>query len=219
MRIHGRRMLAISTSSAAIRSSRCILLAMFSPVLSVARSSARFHGVRPTRFLSGPLDVQQFRHVACSRTIPDLHSVGPPAARIRAAHMSVTDGPSADLEQVALKFLQLKNEGDLASIFQMVATDADIYGLRGSEIESGLGAFFESHQELHHELVGQPESVAPMVVQYRFVKTWVEDGAVRRWVSGDPEKPRNKVERITVDANGKLLCVEVVEADAAVKMP
>ena len=64
--------------------------------------------------------------------------------------------------------------------------------------------------------MAEPRAIGPSTVQYPFVKTWrkVGDGGgeVQRWSSIDAEKPRNKVERLEFDGEGRLLRVSVVDA-------
>ena len=82
-----------------------------------------------------------------------------------------------------------------------------------------LYLFFESHEGLQHELLDEPSVVGSGIVQYPFTKRWRSnkedvDGGDEVWKSIDPAKPRNKVERLCFDTEGKLEKVSVVEADA-----
>ena len=126
------------------------------------------------------------------------------------------------ISRKANDFLSYKNaagrsgdENDLEPLFEMCAPNADIYGLIGEKIyRPGLTAFFAEHEGLQHELMAEPTCVSsqPAVVQYPFVKSWrAADGKLQRWSSIDPEKPRNKVERLYFDDMGMLQRVVVVE--------
>ena len=122
------------------------------------------------------------------------------------------------LFQKANDFLSYKNaagsgENDLEPLFEMCSPNADIYGLTGEKIRPGLTAFFAEHEGLQHELIAEPTCVLsrPAIVQYPFVKSWRADCKLQRWSSIDPEKPRNKVERLYFDDLGMLERVVVVE--------
>jgi hypothetical protein len=117
----------------------------------------------------------------------------------------------------------------LDDVFDMCSLDVDLYGLVGDNVRPGFTAFFESHKGLHHELLEEPtvlvdndDVVVVGTVQYPFVKTWRkkdndgdddanDSGELQRWSSIDPDKPRNKVERLEFDSEGMLLRVSVVD--------
>ena len=149
------------------------------------------------------------------------------SASVRLFVSSKDGGPTSSLpltvealSRKANDFLSYKNtagsgENDLEPLFEMCAPNADIYGLTGEKIyRPGLTAFFAEHEGLQHELMAEPTCVSsqPAVVQYPFVKSWrAADGKLQQWSSIDPEKPRNKVERLYFDDMGMLQRVVVVE--------
>jgi len=105
----------------------------------------------------------------------------------------------------------------------MCSPTVDLYGLKGEDVRPGFTSFFESHPNLYHELLDEPTVIGEGTVQYSFIKRWRRDvdeseengdGNYEIWKSIDPTKPRNKVERLWFDDNGKLEKVSVVEADA-----
>ncbi|GMH63355.1 hypothetical protein TL16_g03689 [Triparma laevis f. inornata] len=118
----------------------------------------------------------------------------------------------AFLKSKAFEFIKYKNAGDLASIFSNLTPNAEVYGLKGDSIETGLTDFFENYKELHHEIIGEPIITLPDTVEYRFVKSWIdgECGERKVWESRDEEKGRDKVERL-IFCEDKLLAVSVVE--------
>jgi len=128
--------------------------------------------------------------------------------------------PPEKLCSLAKDFISNKNaagQGDtsLDPVFDMCSENIDLYGLTGDDVRPGFVSFFGKHQGLYHELIEEPEVVGTTAVQYSFVKKWTEDdGEERVWKSIDPDKPRNKVERLEFDEEGMLEKVSVVEADA-----
>jgi len=159
---------------------------------------------------------------------PAAHNLNPGrlgyGARLFSGRSSADDAlpltPDA-LCQRAMDFLRYKNaagrgDANLDPVFDMCSPEANVYGLRGESIRPGLTAFFEEHGGLQHELLSDPTAVGPLTVQYPFVKTWREngEGQERRWSSIDPEKPRDKVERLDFDDQGRLVRVSVVETSA-----
>jgi len=121
----------------------------------------------------------------------------------------------------AKDFVNYKNaagsgESTLDDVFDMCSLDVDLYGLTGDKVRPGFTAFFKSHDGLHHELLEEPTfvgDIGPGAVQYPFIKTWNDDnnGEPQRWSSIDPDKPRNKVERLEFDGDGMLARVSVVD--------
>ncbi|KAL7532950.1 hypothetical protein ACHAXR_006908 [Thalassiosira sp. AJA248-18] len=148
-----------------------------------------------------------------------------------------SDETDRRLINLAKKFITNKNsagsgESTLDGIFDMCSTTIDLYGLKGDDVRPGFSSFFQNHEGLHHELLDEPSVVGLGIVQYPFVKRWrvssgseEEDegggdntnntigGEDKVWKSIDPAKPRNKVERLWFDAEGKLEKVSVVGAD------
>ena len=117
----------------------------------------------------------------------------------------------AELKALAAKFVERKNAKDLASIFASLAPDASVYGLTGDAIESGLTEFFAKHRDLQHDIEDEPMVSGDNTVEYRFVKSWIDGDTDERviWLSRDPSKPRDKVERL-VFVGDKLLSADVV---------
>lgn len=132
------------------------------------------------------------------------------------------------LVDLAKKFINNKNaagsgESTLDGVFDMCSQSVDLYGLKGDDVRPGFTSFFKKHAELHHELLDEPSvirqstsdgSSSSNTVQYPFVKRWNDGEEDQVWKSIDPVKPRNKVERLCFDVEGKLEKVSVVEADA-----
>mmetsp|Transcript_41327 Transcript_41327/g.46980 ORF Transcript_41327/g.46980 Transcript_41327/m.46980 type:complete len:176 (-) Transcript_41327:118-645(-) len=120
---------------------------------------------------------------------------------------------------LAKDFLRNKNaagRGDtnLDPVFEMCSPDVDLYGLKGDNVRPGFISFFQKYERLHHELIDEPVVVGPTTVQYSFIKTWIDGNEEEKvWKSIDPEKPRNKVERLSFNEEGMLITVSVVEAD------
>lgn len=142
-----------------------------------------------------------------------------PAAARR--HLFATKSNDDDkLCTLAKDFIRHKNSagrGDtsLDAVFDMCSPAVDLYGLSGDNVRPGFVSFFEQHQGLYHELLAEPEVIGPMTVQYPFIKKWKnQDGQEQVWKSIDPDKPRNKVERLAFDEQGMLEKVCVVEADS-----
>ena len=127
--------------------------------------------------------------------------------------------PAERLCSLAKDFIGHKNaagrgDSNLDPVFDMCSSDVDLYGLTGDGVRPGFVAFFDKFQSLHHELIEEPTVVGPTTVQYSFTKAWVdENGDKKTWKSIDPDKPRNKVERLAFDKEGMLTTVSVVEAD------
>mmetsp|Transcript_19067 Transcript_19067/g.31614 ORF Transcript_19067/g.31614 Transcript_19067/m.31614 type:complete len:203 (-) Transcript_19067:97-705(-) len=140
----------------------------------------------------------------------------------RAAANGGDEGMLSDSKLIGLAkdFIRNKNaagsgESSLVDVFDMCSASVDLYGLTGSDVRPGFTTFFEKHQSLNHELMEEPSVVGPGVVQYPFVKRWNdENGEHKVWKSIDPEKPRNKVERLGFDDKGRLAKVSVVESEA-----
>lgn len=120
--------------------------------------------------------------------------------------------PSELLIDRAKQFVAHKNDGNLPAIFDMCAADANVYGLQGKDIAKGLTDFFAEHEGLYHTFLAEPTVVGPRSVQYTFEKSWTQAGELKRWLSVDPSKPRNKVELLEFDADAQLTAVSVVEA-------
>ena len=142
-------------------------------------------------------------------------------------HSSSNSLSSDDLIDKAKLFIQNKNAAGsgastLDDVFDMCSPSVDLYGLKGDDVRPGFTSFFLSHQDLHHELMDEPSVVGLGTVQYPFIKRWRSSGdgdeytALKDnvWKSVDSSKPRNKVERLRFDSDGKLEKVTVVEADA-----
>lgn len=130
-----------------------------------------------------------------------------------------------ELVALATSFVDNKNAAGsgaapLDGVFDMCSTSVNLYGLQGDAVRPGFVSFFQSHEGLHHELLERPRVVGAGTVQYPFIKRWrsiSEEHPAGRdvvWKSIDSVKPRNKVERLCFDAEGKLEKVAVVEADA-----
>lgn len=125
-----------------------------------------------------------------------------------------------DLCSLAQEFIRLKNaagkgESTLDPLFDICSPNVDLYGLLGENVRPGFISFFENHPQLYHELIGEPSVLGPTTVQYAFSKSWLDldTNEKKIWKSIDPEKPRNKVERLNFDENGMLLKVSVVESN------
>ena len=125
------------------------------------------------------------------------------------------------MRSLANDFISNKNaagrgDSSLDAVFDMCSPSVDLYGLKGDDVRPGFVSFFEKHQGLYHELIEEPTVVGPGTVQYSFIKRWrdQDSGEEKVWKSIDPDKPRNKVERLGFDDEGMLVTVVVVEADA-----
>ena len=119
----------------------------------------------------------------------------------------------AELQELAVEFIDRKNRGDLKAIFANLDPDsASIYGLTGEEIELGLTDFFKKHINLQHKIIDEPIVSSPDTVEYRFVKSWIDSntGEQKTWRSRDPERQRDKVERLVFGKDSQLLSVDVV---------
>ena len=127
------------------------------------------------------------------------------------------------LIHLAKQFINNKNaagsgESTLDGVFDMCSPSVDLYGLKGDDVRPGFISFFDKHVGLHHELLDEPtvvrQSSGNTAVQYPFVKRWNDGEEDNVWKSIDPAKPRNKVERLSFDTEGKLEKASVVEAGA-----
>ena len=110
------------------------------------------------------------------------------------------------LKKLAADFMQRRNKGDIAGIVKDLAPKAELYGLTGDKIKSGLEDFFKERPNLQHEMVEEPWQLGDATIEYRFEKTW-DDG---KWNSYDVEAQRDKVERLVFEG-GKLKRVSVEE--------
>jgi hypothetical protein len=138
--------------------------------------------------------------------------------------------PSSTAEKEVLcrkakDFVEYKNRagrGDdtLDPVFDMCAPNANLYGLTGPDLRPGLEDFFAKFEGLQHTFLADPKSVGPNTVQYPFSKSWnsrSEDGndlLHHHWSSIDPEKPRDRVERLDFNQDGLLIRVAVVDSYA-----
>ncbi|KAJ1463323.1 hypothetical protein M885DRAFT_504981 [Pelagophyceae sp. CCMP2097] len=138
-------------------------------------------------------------------------------ARRAAAAAEAREESEAWLRSCARSFIEMKNAGDLDSIFAILAPDANVYGLSGEAIVPGLTAYFQEHRQLHHEIIGEPRIVDERTVDYVFVKSWTDDAGDHVWKSLDADRdpPRNKVERLSYNVQGELQAVNV-QADEPV---
>lgn len=128
------------------------------------------------------------------------------------------------LVNLAKQFIANKNlagsgQSSLDGVFDMCSSSVDLYGLKDNEgeeevVRPGFISFFKKHEGLQHELMEDPSVVGEGVVQYPFVKRWNDKDEALIWKSIDAAKPRNKVERLWFDGEGKLEKVSVVEVDA-----
>jgi len=161
--------------------------------------------------------------VCYSNLPPDQCKIA--AARLKKGIDELTMSPKKQslsddkLINLAKDFIQFKNDacmGDssLDSVFDLCSSSVDLYGLKGEEVRPGFISFFEKHEGLYHELIDEPSVVSSNIVQYPFTKQWRVDGEDKVWKSIDTSKPRDKVERLYFDNNGKLEKVTVVEKDA-----
>ena len=110
------------------------------------------------------------------------------------------------LKKLANDFMQRRNKGDIAGIVKDLAPKAELYGLKGDKIKSGLEDFFKDHKNLKHAMVEEPWQLGDSCIEYRFEKTW--DGG--SWNSYDIGEQRDKVERLVFEG-GKLKTVTVEE--------
>ncbi len=110
------------------------------------------------------------------------------------------------LKKLAADFMQRRNKGDINGIVKDLAPKAEIYGLTGDKIKSGLEDFFKDHKNLKHAMVEEPWQLGDSCIEYRFEKTW--DGG--SWNSYDIGEQRDKVERLVFEG-GKLKYVSVEE--------
>ena len=110
------------------------------------------------------------------------------------------------LKKLANDFMQRRNKGDIAGIVKDLAPKAELYGLKGEKIKSGLEDFFKDHKNLQHAMVEEPWQLGSDTIEYRFEKTW--DGG--SWNSYDIGEQRDKVERLVFEG-GKLKTVTVEE--------
>ena len=121
------------------------------------------------------------------------------------------------LKLIAGKFVDMKNAGKLDDIFSLCSTDVDMYGTEGLEnAKPVLRDFFADHPNLKHEIHGEPVVVRPGTVGYRFVKTWTDkdSGEEMRWASF--EEDRNKMETLSIGADGRIVKIAVVGHDIGV---
>lgn len=139
------------------------------------------------------------------------------------SNKSSYDGSSLSSEKLinlAKQFINNRNaagceQSTLDDVFDMCSPSVDLYGLKGDDVRPGFTSFFQKHVGLHHELLDEPVVVGSGIVQYPFTKQFKnEDGEEIVWKSIDMAKPRNKVERVYFDGDGKIDKVSVVEADA-----
>ena len=130
--------------------------------------------------------------------------------------------PPTDLVEKAKYFVMMKNMQNRDAVFEMCAPDADVYGFVGAEAyREGLTKFFKDHTMLMHALLEEPELVGTTAVQYAFEKSWQDaSGEQQVWKSvdpipdgkdGRPGEPRDKVEKLEFDAEGRLIKVSVVK--------
>ena len=110
------------------------------------------------------------------------------------------------LKKLADDFMQRRNKGDIAGIVKDLAPKAELYGLKGDKIKSGLEDFFKDHKNLQHTMSEEPWQLGSDTIEYRFEKTW-DDGT---WKSYDIDEQRDKVERLVFEG-GKLKRVSVEE--------
>ena len=110
------------------------------------------------------------------------------------------------LKKLADDFMQRRNKGDIAGIVKDLAPKAELYGLKGDKIKSGLEDFFKDHKNLQHTMSEDPWQLGDSCIEYRFEKTW-DDG---KWSSYDIGEQRDKVERLVFEG-GKLKRVTVEE--------
>ena len=96
------------------------------------------------------------------------------------------------LKKLANDFMQRRNKGDIAGIVKDLAPKAELYGLKGDKIKSGLEDFFKDHKNLQHTMVEEPWQLGSDTIEYRFEKSW------------------DKVERLVFEG-GKLKRVSVEE--------
>ena len=110
------------------------------------------------------------------------------------------------LKKLANDFMQRRNKGDIAGIVKDLAPKAELYGLKGDKIRSGLEDFFKDHKNLQHVMTEEPWQLGDSCIEYRFEKSW--DGG--SWNSYDIEEQRDKVERLVFEG-GKLKSATVEE--------
>ena len=110
------------------------------------------------------------------------------------------------LKKLANDFMQRRNKGDINGIVKDLAPKAELYGLTGDKIKSGLEDFFKEHPNLQHTMREEPWQLGDATIEYRFEKTW--DGG--SWNSYDIGEQRDKVERLVFEG-GKLKRVSVEE--------
>jgi|Transcript_17969 hypothetical protein len=141
---------------------------------------------------------------------------------------NMSGGPPSSMAEVlchkAKDFIEYKNRagrGDdtLDPVFDMCAPNANLYGLTGPDLRPGLEDFFAKFEGLQHTFLADPKSVGPNTVQYPFSKSWnsmSDDGNLlhNHWSSIDPEKPRDRVERLDFNQDGLLVRVAVVDSSA-----
>ena len=110
------------------------------------------------------------------------------------------------LKKLANDFMQRRNKGDIAGIVKDLAPKAELYGLKGDKIRSGLEDFFKDHKNLQHTMSEEPWQLGDSCIEYRFEKSW-DDG---KWNSYDIGEQRDKVERLVFEG-GKLKSATVEE--------
>ena len=110
------------------------------------------------------------------------------------------------LKKLANDFMQRRNKGDIAGIVKDLAPKAELYGLKGDKIRSGLEDFFKDHKNLQHVMTEDPWQLGSDTIEYRFEKSW--DGG--SWNSYDIGEQRDKVERLVFEGD-KLKQVTVEE--------
>jgi len=156
---------------------------------------------------------------ACQRMSPSFLTTASSSSNKAANSDDEGNVSESKLIDLAKGFLCNKNaagsgESSLDGVFDMCSDSVDLYGLTAADVRPGFTAFFKEHQNLYHELMGEPSVIGPGVVQYPFVKRWTDkNGEHKVWKSIDAEKPRNKVERLLFDDEGQIAKVSVVEAE------
>eukprot|EP00899_Mesostigma_viride_P008258 jgi/Mesvir1/17433/Mv08711-RA.1 len=117
------------------------------------------------------------------------------------------------MKAIGARFVALKNEGNLQEIFALCSPDVDLYGTQGlGPASKSLTRYFSLHPELHHSVKEEDYQIMGKgVVGYKFVKTWrdKDTGKLMEWASY--ANGRNKIEKIHLGTDGRIVKVEVVE--------
>jgi hypothetical protein len=136
------------------------------------------------------------------------------------------DPTAIGLMEKAKYFLSMKNVQDVDAIIAMCAPCADLYGFIGTDAcREGLATLFNEQRMLMHILLTDPEPLEANAVQFAFEKSWRDsDGELMQWSSidpvpedadGRPLPPRDQVERLEFDAQGRLVKASIEERERA----